>query len=177
MGIKTWLEHSEQPHKPEQFCIRKLSLRYPMTREYNSKATHFMNTAIDRTKALMVVEQALEVLKSAPWMRRKGGSTPPRNMLATYFAVVGMWGLLYNGTCPYDDIKASERCPDPRTKIYISHGDADQHVDVNDTIQFVELMREKKWANEITMEIWPEKAHAGDYNDSLSEKHRNFLES
>jgi hypothetical protein len=178
MAIETWLEHEMHPYKPEQFCIRRIFVRDPMTHVYESNAQEFMGAPIDLAKALSDSDKMIGAFRSSPWTRPRGGTSPPYWMYCSVLlSKLRRWGEFFNGLCPYDNIKATKRCPDERTEWLVTHGDADMHVKVEDTIRMVELLK-AQWPNmKVKLDIRCGKGHCSDYAEPLSEEQRHFLDA
>lgn len=175
MAIKTWTEHHQHEHKPQEFCFRKMALRYPITGDYKSEEDKFMGLDLDRKEVLSDLDKVLAATRSTRWLYPRASTDPPSYMkLARLLRELGLWGSFYNGVSPYDTIKALKECPDERTEWYTVHGSEDRHVNMNDTIRFLDFLT-TKWPIKSQLEIQPGKAHAGDYTDPLSEAHQKFL--
>jgi hypothetical protein len=177
MAMQTFLEVAEYPGRPQEFCLRKILLRYPVTHEYRRNVGTFMGVKIDIVDARSASDRAIRALDNAPWLVPRADSVPPDHMsAATLFAGLHRYNQIYKGIFPYENIQAIRDCPDERTHLLIQHGNADEHVAVRTTMHTVKLL-EAKWPKmKVDLQIQPGKAHAWEYSETLSPEVRAQLE-
>jgi hypothetical protein len=171
MAIETFLEIGHDQLKPTDLRVRKVLLRSPITHEYSRVLGDFMGRSLSREKALADSDRVLRTIDQAPWLIPRAGSTPPFWMYgAPIFAGLDRFNLLYKGRFPYDNIEDAHICPDERTHFLFKHGDADQHVKLEDSKRTVDLLQTKWPLLTVHLEIQLGKPHAWDYSQPLSEQ-------
>lgn len=170
MALNTWLEQDKLSAKPAEFCWRQILLRYPITIEYRRTIEDFMGVQMDLMDAEKESDRMWRALYGMPWIPPRAESIPPHSMIgAPYLAGHGRFHEAFKGPFPFEIIQHTNECPDVRTEFIIRHGTADQHVNVEDSKQTVNLLREKWPDLKVTLILQPGKRHGWDYFEPLSQ--------
>ncbi|KAH8696806.1 Alpha/Beta hydrolase protein [Phaeosphaeriaceae sp. PMI808] len=149
--------------------IRVGYFRYPVIYDYCRAPGQFMGEYISKKEAEGL---ALEILRKAtgPNCEKEHvvvtGRDPPEGMLAAYvLSVTNKWGEAFG-----QDILHFLSTNNPlQRKIYITHGDKDLHVPINNTRRFENYLNVERPDVKLSVISFANQEHAFDYDKSMND--------